>query len=973
MRIVIDMQGAQSGSRFRGIGRYTTAFAKHLVREAKDHEVILALNGAFGDTLETIRLEFSSLMPSTKIVVWEPLCPANFLQQENDGRRLASEALREAFLADLNPDVVIVSSMFEGAVDNLVVSIGSFLNSIPTAVILYDLIPLIYSKEYLTDSRAEKWYSDKILQTKKANILLSISESSRKEGLEYLGFSDDAVVNISTGIEADFGNHPGTPIDQVRKKFGITRPYLMYSGASDPRKNLPRLIEAYKTIPSPTRLKYQLLLAGGMPQDHTDALKLLITELGLNKDEVRFTGHITDEDMIALYKASYGFVFPSYHEGFGLPILEAMAFDVPVIGSNISSIPEVIGNEQALFNPFTVSEISAMMERLLTDRKFRQHLVDHSRKQRTQFSWQRTAKLTLATLIEKFGRNDKSTANSYTLLPLATQQRLLTQRVASVLGSPDTKTDELLRAATLIDCVLPRTDKRHNFFVDVSELQKSNQKTGIQRVVSNIFANLLRKIPDNYQVVPVYATRTEDYKVANRFMCEFLGMTGITDCDHVLDFRNGDIFLGLDYQDQIVYDRRDYYERLRNKGVAVYFVVYDLLPQLFRDSFVDGLARNHAIWLKTVSQSDGLICISRSVADELREWLADFGPVRKSPLQLGYFHMGADFAPKTSKQHPSQSQQQVLAKIASQESFLVVSTIEPRKRQEQVLQGFELLWRKGVNVCLVLVGKRGWKVDHLIQKIKNHPERNKRLFWLEGIDDEYLNEVYAASSCLIAASIGEGFGLSLIEAAQHKIPILARDIPVFREVGQEHATYFSGLKETDVADAVQQWRNLKLKDKLPLSENLPWITWAQSTSQLLDVVLHEHWHSQWHSDGTLRYNAADNEIGTEVGERLGNTIETNKKEGFLVYGPYCKLNGGKHRVDIFGSSKSSQQNCATLEITSGQGTKKLGSAPFSSNAAHGVLASIEILVPDNCIDFETRITVTQKADFSFSHVDIKKL
>ena len=120
--------------------------------------------------------------------------------------------------------------------------------------------------------------------------------------------------------------------------------------------------------------------------------------------------------------------------------------------------------------------------------------------------------------------------------------------------------------------------------------------------------------------------------------------------------------------------------------------------------------------------------------------------------------------------------------------------------------------------------------------MRHHPELNKRLFWLEGVSDEYLEKVYVASSCLIAASEGEGFGLPLIEAAKHKLPIIARNIPVFREVAGEHAFYFEGLDSKCLADAIQVWTSLYLKNEHPKSEELPWLSWTKSAEQLKEVL-----------------------------------------------------------------------------------------------------------------------------------------
>jgi glycosyltransferase involved in cell wall biosynthesis len=181
----------------------------------------------------------------------------------------------------------------------------------------------------------------------------------------------------------------------------------------------------------------------------------------------------------------------------------------------------------------------------------------------------------------------------------------------------------------------------------------------------------------------------------------------------------------------------------------------------------------------------------------------------------------------------------VLQELTHRQTFLLVGTVEPRKGQAQALDTFELLWKQGIDANLVIIGKQGWRVETLADRSRRHPELNKRLFWLEGISDEYLEKIYAASACLIAASEGEGFGLPLIEAARHRLPIIARDLPVFREVAGEHAYYFTGTSPRALADAVLDWLALNVEGKAPSSEGLPWLTWAGSTRQLMEVVLKE--------------------------------------------------------------------------------------------------------------------------------------
>jgi glycosyltransferase involved in cell wall biosynthesis len=181
--------------------------------------------------------------------------------------------------------------------------------------------------------------------------------------------------------------------------------------------------------------------------------------------------------------------------------------------------------------------------------------------------------------------------------------------------------------------------------------------------------------------------------------------------------------------------------------------------------------------------------------------------------------------------------QEVISKISTQPSFVMIGTLEPRKGYSQTLPAFEKLWANGTNVNLVIIGKKGWMVDELVKHIESHPELNKRLFWLESISDEYLDQIYSASTCLIAASDGEGFGLPLIEAARRHVPIIARDIPVFKEVAGEHAFYYRASKPEEMTQAIQSWLDLYAKGAHPRSEKMPWLTWKESAQSVLKTLL----------------------------------------------------------------------------------------------------------------------------------------
>jgi glycosyltransferase involved in cell wall biosynthesis len=343
-----------------------------------------------------------------------------------------------------------------------------------------------------------------------------------------------------------------------------------------------------------------------------------------------------------------------------------------------------------------------------------------------------------------------------------------------------------------------------------------------------------------FRVEPVYATLDHGYRYARRFTRNFLGYADETLQDEPIDYVPGDVFFGLDLQPQVVLAQRAFYQALRRQGVRVTFAVYDLLCVLMPQHFPDGAADGFCHWLDVVAENDGAICISKAVAGELTDWVNVNKPIRKIPFTIEWFHLGADIGNSVPTNSLSDDTGTVLERLRSCNSFLIVGTIEPRKANAQVLDAFEQLWQSGANINLVIVGKQGWMVEALIDRLRRHPEQHKHLFWLEGISDEYLELVYEVSTCLIAASFGEGFGLPLIEAAQHKLPIIARDIPVFREVAGEHAFYFSGLYAENLSNSIKEWLNLDKDSKAPQSIDLPWLTWEQSAKQLLaKIILHQ--------------------------------------------------------------------------------------------------------------------------------------
>lgn len=380
--------------------------------------------------------------------------------------------------------------------------------------------------------------------------------------------------------------------------------------------------------------------------------------------------------------------------------------------------------------------------------------------------------------------------------------------------------------------------------VDVSALVQSDLKTGIQRVVRSVLLALIADPPPGYRIEPVYSHGGgRSYQYARAFGMSLVGETGLLLEDAPVDLRPGDIFFGLDLFTNGTSQNEDLLLSMRERGVYIYFVVFDLLPMLRPDVFPFGTEQYFGDFLRTVHKvSDGVLCISRAVADELAAWIQAQGLARAAPLKLAHFHLGADINASAPSFGLPPDAANVLSALPQRPSFLMVGTVEPRKGHLQALDAFELLWEQGVDVNLVIVGKQGWMVEKLAERMANHVEKDKRLFWLAGISDEMLLKLYAGSSALLSPSEGEGFGLPLIEAAQHDIPIIARSLPVFKEVAGEHAFYFDGLQPEDLAEAVKSWLALHKQGKAPASTGMPWLTWDQSARQVLGALIKQQWY-----------------------------------------------------------------------------------------------------------------------------------
>lgn len=397
MKLLFDLQGIQNDSRERGIGRYVLNLFKAIAARS-DVEVYGLLNGALAANLERARSVAGAVIGEANILVF-PGMPATMPHDDvQKRRRKLCEASYEAFVESTGCDALLIGSLFEGFNDETVVSLGSSRKGPVRAVVLYDLIPLLDQEKYLGSKPTRDWYFDRLDHLVNADLLMAISESSRQEGIQHLKFAPDRCINVGTAIDPDIFFPGSAAKEKDLRARNITKPFLMHASAFDERKNFEGLIEAFALLPKALRTQYQLVLVGGSNSDAASRIRRHAIRHGLDEQDVILPGYVPDSELASLYRSCSLFVFPSFHEGFGLPALEAMSCGCPTIGSKLTSVPEVIGLEDLLFDPHRPTEMASLIEAILTNSERRAHAVKHVNAHARTFSWEKVADRVISSL-----------------------------------------------------------------------------------------------------------------------------------------------------------------------------------------------------------------------------------------------------------------------------------------------------------------------------------------------------------------------------------------------------------------------------------------------------------------------------------------------------------------------------------------------------------------------------------------------
>jgi alpha-1,3-rhamnosyl/mannosyltransferase len=236
---------------------------------------------------------------------------------------------------------------------------------------------------------ATKRYGENIL--KASTGLIAISAHARQDAMEILGIPGERIRVIYPGVAEIFFSVTGEQTANVRTKYDLHAPYMLFVGCIEPRKNVPRLIQAYLNLPEAVRREVQLIIAGPLGWESQETYRMLSS----SGEQVRYLGYVAEQDLPGLLGGAIALVYPSHYEGFGLPVAQAMAAGRPVITSNRSSLPEVAGAGGLLVDPDCPDQLTDAMLRLATDSQLATDLATRGRERASLFRWPASARKSL--------------------------------------------------------------------------------------------------------------------------------------------------------------------------------------------------------------------------------------------------------------------------------------------------------------------------------------------------------------------------------------------------------------------------------------------------------------------------------------------------------------------------------------------------------------------------------------------------
>lgn len=824
MKIGIDLRPFSTGSKFRGIGMYTRNLLEKMLQIDNDYEYhFLNLYAKYdGDPKMDDRCH---------------------LYQYNMGPQIVDVGERQLFLDASTKSIVkaavghfieksqIDAMFFTSPNEYGGMYDASWFDGIFKMAILYDLIPLNFPQQCLYDETYKKDYYRSLEFLKQMDLLFAISQSAKDDAVRLLDIPAEKIVVVHAGIDEDYHRIPDIKAEIIKKKFGIKSSFMMFAGGIDFKKNIEDIIVAFAKCGKEVTKKYQLVIVGKTAQDVIDKYYQIAKEKGID-GRVICTGFISQEDLVALYNITDLLIFPSLYEGFGLPVIEAMACGAKVVTSDCSSLKEIAEGHATLVNPKSVRSITDGIKWVVTHEKEANQLAENSIDYALSFTWE-----TVAKKVVKAIEDNRATINAQQVdknyeyhVQESDIKAIVKLYTRKHFPFPEKLREELADQLVMLENHedLPPYEAHRRIIYDmtvVSEWMQNSYITGIGRVSTQLLAAFAKRIP----VVPVTIQKGPNGIICNRISLDTYKATNQT-----VELRPDDVLFMPELQLRGVQVKEDhpYIGELRAMGVKNYAVIHDILPLRMPEYFESATGAQFDGYVREIIENyDGILTVSQCVSEDVMQYCEEQNIICKHPVKIGFFHNGHDFS-KNTNENPSFEVQEFFK--TEKNVYLMVGTVEPRKGHEIIFNTFKKMWSEGFDGKLCIIGHVGWNMQGFIQKLKDDSEFGMKLQYFDHASDADVAFAYRNAASLIQASAGEGFGLPLIEASDYHIPVLCSDIPVFHEVGQDAVNYFDRNDMNSIIDCIQRFeKGEDIKDSSLIKKT----SWKESADKIYRMII----------------------------------------------------------------------------------------------------------------------------------------
>ncbi|MCA0056071.1 MULTISPECIES: glycosyltransferase [unclassified Mesorhizobium] len=584
-------------------------------------------------------------------------------------------------------------------------------------------------------SQSEKFYLEKIDHLKRSDICLAISDYTANEAVSLLSLEKNRVFNISGSTSDEFKKLVNFDKNGVAGKFSLNRELILYTGGIDFRKNIDRLLGAFAALPLDIRRQHVLGIAGKMGELPAIQLKAKAYSLGLTDDDFRLFGYVSDQELVGLYNICRLFVFPSWHEGFGLPALEAMKCGAPTIAAGTTSVPEVVGWDMALFDPMDERSICDKMLAALTDEEFRAELSRRGLDRARLFSWDQSAEKAIRAFESVLGQSNRATVKGGVDLGY----RALIDSIASIDGATEA---DLLCTAEAIEASF-RDIRRREVPIDLSKKLKWRVEGPFDSSYSLALLNreTARALSELGHDVALFSTEGPG------------------------DFLPNPHYLAQNPDLNAMWIRS---RELRERDVDVTSRI--LYPPRVGDMVSPINMLHHYAWeesgfpLEWVQEFNKHLQAITCLSPHVEKILIDHGvTVPLSVSGCGIDHWDRVLADPTFQLSPAQFK------------FLHVSSCFPRKGADLLLEAYGRAFSSRDNVVLIIktFPNPHNEIDRWLREaVGDRPDFPKVEIIIEDFDNSRLKALYEACDVLVAPSRAEGFGLPMAEAMMSGLPVI---------------------------------------------------------------------------------------------------------------------------------------------------------------------------------------------------------